>query len=244
MSFTKACCSLPPVQSDYTPQGEIINLGDLPVYVVGPKDATKAIFVFYDIYGFHVNTKQFCDILAKNCGWRVVLPDFFRGDYYPPSELGDKERLMKWWATTASTEIITPDVLLVEKYLKDSGVKKAGFAGFCWGAKIAVQLTASLPFFLGAALIHASVVEIADAENAGAPILNLPSKDEPDMTEYMAVLAKKPFGDKCKMVVFDDMHHGFCGARGDYTNELNAKRATEAIQLTVNFFSDLFSDSA
>lgn len=60
----------------------------------------------------------------------------------------------------------------------------------------------------------------------------------------MAVLAKKPFGDKCKMVVFDDMHHGFCAARGDYTNELNAKRANEAIQLTVNFFSDLFSDSA
>lgn len=42
-------------------------------------------------------------------------------------------------------------------------------------------MTASLPYFLGAALIHASIVDIADAENAGAPILNLPSKDEPDM---------------------------------------------------------------
>lgn len=38
-----------------------------------------------------------------------------------------------------------------------------------------------MPFFIGAALIHASLVDIADAEKAGAPILNLPSKDEPDM---------------------------------------------------------------
>lgn len=64
------------------------------------------------------------------------MPDFFRGDYYPISELGNQEKLMNWWATTSSTEVITPDVLLVEKYLKDGGVKKAGFVGFCWGAKV------------------------------------------------------------------------------------------------------------
>ncbi|KAI8063016.1 dienelactone hydrolase family-domain-containing protein [Thamnidium elegans] len=183
MSFSKACCSLPPVQSDYTPQGETENLGDLPVYVVGPKDATKAIFVFYDIYGPTVNTKQTCDILAKNCGWRVVLPDFFRGDYHIVHELGDKDKLTKWWASTASTEVITPDVIRVENYLKEAGVKEAGFVGFCWGGKVSVQLTATLPFFIGAAIIHPSAVDIVDAENAGAPILNLPSKDEPDMVK-------------------------------------------------------------
>lgn len=52
MSYSKACCTLPPVESDYTPQGTIENLGDLPVYTVGPKDATKAVLVFYDIFGF------------------------------------------------------------------------------------------------------------------------------------------------------------------------------------------------
>lgn len=60
----------------------------------------------------------------------------------------------------------------------------------------------------------------------------------------MAVLAKKPFGDKCKEVRFDDMHHGFCAARADYTNEQNVKRANEAIQLTVNFFSQLFKEAS
>lgn len=47
--------------------------------------------------------------------------------------------------------------------------------------KIAVQITAQLPFFVGASLIHPSFVDVKDAEGAGAPILALPSKDEPDM---------------------------------------------------------------
>lgn len=36
MSFSKACCKLPPVVSDYVPVGNIEHLGDLPVYTVGP----------------------------------------------------------------------------------------------------------------------------------------------------------------------------------------------------------------
>lgn len=101
-------------------------------------------------------------------------------------------------------------------------------------------MTSTLPFFVGASCIHPSFVDVADAEKAGAPILSIPSKDEPDMTEYMAVLAKKPFGDKCKLVRFDDMPHGFCASRGDYTDALNAQRSNEAIKLTVDFFSACF----
>lgn len=61
-------------------------------------------------------------------------------------------------------------------------------------------------------------------------------------TEYQAILEKKPFGHKCKMVRFDDIHHGFCAARGDFTNPHNIQRANEAIKLTVEFFTDLFNE--
>ena len=37
------------------------------------------------------------------------------------------------------------------------------------------------PFFGGASLIHPAFVDVKDAEKAGAPILAIPSKDEPDM---------------------------------------------------------------
>lgn len=188
------------------------------------------------------------------------MPDFLHGDYATAAMMGDIPKLLEWIEKVGTTEVVsvnkgiyrkyfinfeiwiqvTPDVERSVKYLKEAGVDAATLVGFCWGAKIAVQLTTIIPFFVGASLIHPSFVDVKDAEKAGAPILALPSKDEPDMTEYMQTLAKKPFGSQCKHVRFDDMPHGFCASRSNYTDKLNAQRATEAIQLTVNFFSECF----
>lgn len=38
---------------------------------------------------------------------------------------------------------------------------------------------------------------------------------------------------------FDDVHHGFCAARGDWTVELQAKRANEALKLVTDFYKGL-----
>lgn len=57
---------------------------------------------------FSNNTKQFCDILAKQCGWRVVMPDFFRGDdggrFFQNGF--DREGLMAWIGQRGTTEIV------------------------------------------------------------------------------------------------------------------------------------------
>ncbi|KAG2227850.1 hypothetical protein INT45_002088 [Circinella minor] len=243
MSSLKSCCTIAPVDSTYQPVGTVENVGihELPTYIVGPKDAKKAIVVLYDIFGLHNNTKQFCDVLANNCGYKVVMPDFFRGEPYKHEWMGDVDRLMTWIHKVGSLEVIQPQVEVVRQWLQEQGVVQGGLVGFCWGAKISVQLTALDSFFGGASLIHPSFVDVKDAENAGAPILALPSQNEPDMTEYMEVLAKKPFGDKCHHQRFDDMHHGFAAARGDWSDELNKKRATEAIQLTANFFRSVLT---
>jgi hypothetical protein len=54
----------------------------------------------------------------------------------------------------------------------------------------------------------------------------------------MERLQKQPFGDKCKHVRFNDVKHGFAAARGNWEEgTADRKRATEAIQLTLDFFS-------
>ncbi|KAI9276153.1 Alpha/Beta hydrolase protein [Sporodiniella umbellata] len=239
MSYTKACCSIPAVSSNYAPVGSLEEIGNLSVYTVGPKDAKKAVLVIYDIFAMHTNTKQFCDILAQHCGWKVVMPDFFRGDD-ANDRMGDIPAMLEWLKKIGDIEVITPDIQRVEKHLREQGVDNAVLVGFCWGAKIAVQTTARSSFFAGASMIHPSFVDNKDAELANAPILAIPSKDEADMSEYMQILSKKPFGAECEHYRFDDMQHGFCAARGNFEDEENKKRATEAIQLTCNFFSKCF----
>lgn len=52
-SYSEHCCRKPPVENNYKPKGVLVNLREnLPVYVIGPENATKAVFVFYDIHGF------------------------------------------------------------------------------------------------------------------------------------------------------------------------------------------------
>ena len=48
----KACCSIPPVQAQYTPLGSFKSLGDFDkVYVTGPESSDNAIVCVYDIFG-------------------------------------------------------------------------------------------------------------------------------------------------------------------------------------------------
>lgn len=50
--------------------------------VTGPADATKAIVIVYDIFGYFDQTIQGADILAygdKNQKYKVFMPDLFHG---------------------------------------------------------------------------------------------------------------------------------------------------------------------
>jgi len=92
MSFTKACCTLPPVESNYKPLGSNITVDDLTVYETVNKEPKILLIAAYDIFGFsHPSIKQFCDKLASSGKFRVAMPDFFRGAgfdavNFPPKE--------------------------------------------------------------------------------------------------------------------------------------------------------------
>lgn len=53
----QACCSIPPVQSDYQPKGTFKPFGDFKrVYVTGPTTSDNAIVCVYDIFGYLLHT--------------------------------------------------------------------------------------------------------------------------------------------------------------------------------------------
>jgi dienelactone hydrolase len=91
MSFTSECCNTPPVESNYSPKGTDTQFEDFTIYETGElKKNGRLLICVYDIFGFHLVTKQVCDKLAS-CGYRVVMPDFFRGkpisqENFPPKE--------------------------------------------------------------------------------------------------------------------------------------------------------------
>ncbi|RUS34906.1 hypothetical protein BC938DRAFT_477872 [Jimgerdemannia flammicorona] len=134
---------------------------------------------------------------------------------------------------------ISPDLAKVKQYLTSSGFQSVGIVGFCWGAKIAITATGKDSWYAGAALIHPSQLILEDAQKAQGPILLLPSKDEADLSEFFDIIKSKPFGAHSYHHRFDDMHHGWVAARGNFTDPLNKQRATEALQLSADFFQQV-----
>jgi len=196
----------------------------------------------YDIFGFHNNTKQFADLVAKGTHARVVMPDFFKGAVISPDILGDRPKIIAWitehgsWAKTIKASLY--EVVEAEK---KHGAEKFGIFGFCWGAKISLEAVSEDGAFSGAAFIHPSAFEPDNAKAIKTPILNIPTKDDPDMTPFMENLkAANPSAfAKSSHHRFDDMHHGFAAARGDWSDAVQAKRANEAIRYVTEFFASL-----
>lgn len=72
---------------------------------------------------------------------------------------------------------------------------------------------------------------------AQCPLALLPAGDDPQLDDLMEALSTKPFADKCVHKRFDDMHHGFCAARGDWTIDAQRERAVEAMNVVTEFFN-------
>eukprot|EP01006_Ploeotia_vitrea_P063836 TRINITY_DN8635_c0_g1_i1.p1 TRINITY_DN8635_c0_g1~~TRINITY_DN8635_c0_g1_i1.p1 ORF type:complete len:238 (-),score=38.80 TRINITY_DN8635_c0_g1_i1:120-833(-) len=234
-----ACCptTIGPVSSDYKPTGETIKQNGLEIYV--KKGGPKAIIVFYDIFGMHPNTYQDCDKIAESTGFTVVMPDFFKSEKWP-ADKPPKERpeIIAWVKGGGGWEVAQPyleDTVL--PYLKGNDVTSVGLLGFCWGGKMGF-LASGAGLVKAVASAHPSFITAEEAKVLTGPTCIIPSKDEPPMEDIQEVLSNNQFKDVNIWNRFEDMHHGFCSARGDLTVPEQAARVTEALNIFAKWFSE------
>ncbi|KIP08540.1 hypothetical protein PHLGIDRAFT_69188 [Phlebiopsis gigantea 11061_1 CR5-6] len=122
----KACCTIPPVKSDYQPKGTFKSYaGFNRVYVAGPEKPGKlALVCVFDIFGYKPQTQQGADILAENLNAQVLLPDFFEGDEpwplekFPPTTPEDQKKLQEWFGGFANPANHVPNMLSADDAAK------------------------------------------------------------------------------------------------------------------------------
>ncbi|SPC66980.1 related to AIM2 - cytoplasmic protein involved in mitochondrial function or organization [Ustilago sp. UG-2017b] len=240
----QACCTIPPVKSDYSPKGTTEKIGGLDAYVIGPKDAKKAIVVVYDVFGYWPTTKQGADLLAEATKARIVMPDFFRGkpiaqEDYPPKTEEKKQKFQNFFKSTGDFSARKPEVEAVADALKKDGAQKLGLMGFCWGGKMSVLAGGEGTKFNAVAQVHPAMVDAEDAKKLTVPIANFPSKDEPkeDMEKFEAEVQKKDIAKDSVYKLYPDSHHGWAAARADLKDEGNLKNFQDVYQRLADFFN-------
>ncbi|KAF9920915.1 hypothetical protein FBU30_009125 [Linnemannia zychae] len=244
-SLVSACCNTPATNAEWTNKGyekvlaTKVNGEERKVYRTGPKDAKHGIIGVFDIFGLHPTTYQFFDRLAlSNGGFQVSMPHMFKVP--PPTEemLGDMSKIMAYFHANGDYKTSHIDELIraAVEDLRADGCTSFSIIGLCWGAYIAVK-AASDPdmHFLAAGGPHPSMITTEFVQDVKCPLIFLASKDEADLVPVIESLKDKDFAVESYHKRFDNMHHGWCGARGDWSNPDQFKAALEAIGLIGDF---------
>ncbi|KAH8431651.1 dienelactone hydrolase family protein [Aspergillus melleus] len=242
---SKACCSIPPVVAkNYQAKGEYKTINGLKTYVTGPEDATKAILVIYDIFGFFPQTLQGADILstANTQKYRVFIPDFFEGQpadisWFPPQTDDHKAKLGNFFQTKAAppaTLSRIPGVVDEANKLAPAGKPfDWSILGYCWGGKIAVLATGQEnKTFKAAVQCHPAMLAPDDAKSVNVPMALLASKDEDpsDVTAFGDNLSKPHY-----VETFTSQIHGWMAARSDLENDEVRKEYERGYRTALDF---------
>jgi len=228
------------IQSNYTPRGSEYVIGNLTVYESDNRSAKRLLIGVYDIFGFaNDNMKEVVDTIAQLYDFRVVLPDFFRGTYWDESDFppANPEDLQNWLQRNGSWDnIVKHDIqTVINAFATRDNITEVGIFGMCWGGKVATLAATELDEIKVAGLVHPASVNNSEADGVRVPMYLLPTSNEPDMLPFYNVLYEK-FGDNSGHRRFDDMFHGFAGARGNFSNPLNRMRVDEVIYILGGFF--------
>lgn len=235
---SEACCAAgAPLEQKYEPRGVVERVGDdLDVYFVGDAASTRAIVVGYDIFGFDVpQSRENCDRLA-DAGYRVAMPDHFRGKPWSHDRMGDEDKpaLYEWIGTAGSHEVFAADVAAVRAVLAAGGARTFGYVGTCLGGLHAVRFAADAASWACAASVHGAMLSAELAEAVRVPVLVAPGSTDPPVDEMRAVLETRDFGGKC---VYRQMGlpHGYYAARGDRSDPEVRAACDETTAFLVDF---------
>ncbi|KNH06284.1 dienelactone hydrolase family protein [Perkinsela sp. CCAP 1560/4] len=238
------CCptKVPPTtaSSTYSPKGEIKQFHSNHLYYIVGDTFEKAIILTYDIFGFHPCTMEFCDELSKALGYCVLMPDFFEQHPWPldPWPLEDNSPLMKWLSEHGEFSFLEPFYAEAKMLIHSLGGKVVGGVGLCWGAKPVIQAHEKM-YFEHCAIVHPAFLDVTDAGLIHAPICVITTKDDPDLADLKAALDSSGLGSASTWERFEDMHHGFCGARRLPEDENQLRRMKKAVGILTSYFQRL-----
>ncbi|KAL8524797.1 hypothetical protein ACS0TY_014420 [Phlomoides rotata] len=219
------CCENPPTLSATTGAGLVQQFGGLTSYISGPPQSNAAIILISDIFGFEApNLRKIADNVGA-AGFYTVVPDFFHGDPYVP----DQHTISEWLKNHGPNQGFEEAKPVIEA-LKSKGVTKVGAVGFCWGAKVVVEL-GKHAYINAGVLLHPSLVTCEDVQGVKVPLSILGAEVDhtspPELVkQFEDILTAKPEVD-CFVKIFPRVSHGW-SVRYKDEDEHEMKCAQEA----------------
>ncbi|EYU38136.1 hypothetical protein ABFS82_14G197300 [Erythranthe guttata] len=229
------CCANPPTLSPNSGVGSVIEFGGLKSYVSGPSDSKLAVLLASDVFGYEApELRKIADKIAA-AGYYVVVPDFFNGDPLDPDNV---EKLLPVWLSLHEPAKAYEEAKLVIDALKSKGITAIGAAGFCYGAKVVVELAKSSDLIQAGVLLHPSFVTLDDVKEVKAPLAILGAEMDqytpPELVKQFEEILSSNSEVESFVKIFPGVAHGWT-VRYDLDDEMAVKSAEEAQQDTLDW---------
>uniref|UniRef100_A0A0D9WG90 Dienelactone hydrolase domain-containing protein n=1 Tax=Leersia perrieri TaxID=77586 RepID=A0A0D9WG90_9ORYZ len=231
------CCANPPALNPAGGEGKVVDsFGGIKAYISGADDSKAAVILASDVYGFEApNLRKIADKVASS-GYFVVVPDFIHGDPFVPA---NTERPIQVWIKEHGPDKGFEEAKPVIAALKEKGVSSIGAAGYCWGAKVVVEL-AKAHEIQAAVMCHPSFVTVDDIKEVKCPIAILGAEVDhlspPEVVkQFEQVLSSKSeIGHFVK--IFPGVAHGWT-VRYKSDDAHAVKSAEEALADMIDWFN-------
>ncbi|CAA0383446.1 unnamed protein product [Arabidopsis thaliana] len=203
------CTENPPDLDPTSGSGHVEKLGNLDTYVCGSTHSKLAVLLVPHVFGYETpNLRKLADKVAE-AGFYAVVPDFFHGDPYNPE---NQDRPFPIWMKDHELEKGFEESKPIVEALKNKGITSIGAAGFCWGAKVAVEL-AKEKLVDATVLLHPARVTVDDIKEVNLPIAVLGAEIDqvspPELVrQFEDILASKPQV-KSFVKIFPRCKHGW-----------------------------------
>ncbi|KAJ4955904.1 hypothetical protein NE237_012687 [Protea cynaroides] len=226
------CCENPPALNPNSGEGTVEDFGGLKSYLSGSLDSKAAVLLVCDIFGFEApNLRKLADKIAAE-GYYVVVPEFMHGDPYDPE---DAARPLMVWLKDHGADKGFEEALPIVETIKSKGFSTIGAAGFCWGAKVVVEL-GKAGYIQAAVLCHPSFVTVDDIKEVKVPIAVLGAEIDQIsppalVTQFEGVLSVEGY-----VKIFPGVAHGWT-VRYDLADAEAVKNAEEAHQNMLEWFA-------
>ncbi|XP_057415524.1 endo-1,3;1,4-beta-D-glucanase-like [Lotus japonicus] len=230
------CCSNPPTLNPTGGAGHVDKIAGVNAYFSGSSHSNLAVLLLSDVFGYEApNLRNLADKVAA-AGYYVVVPDLLKGE---PLDLGNPDRPFPAWIKDHGPDKGFEDTKPIIEALKSKGVSAIGAVGFCWGAKVVVELAKSR-LIQAAVLLHPSFVSLDDIKGVDIPISVLAAEIDtispPELVkQFEQVLAAK--SQVASFVkIFPKVSHGW-SVRYNLEDTEAVKEAEEAHQDLLDWFA-------
>jgi len=157
--------------------GKEESFGPYLSYVTSHHSPTAAVILANDIFGFDAPLLRKLADKTTSVGYFVVVPDFFNKDPFIPEDSTSPFARMGDWLKNHQPLASVEGLEQVIETLHKKGFASVGAVGFCWGAKVVIQV-AKGDTLKAAILAHPAFVTVEDIQDVKTPIAILAAETD------------------------------------------------------------------